>query len=61
MLHGPGTISHEEAVAVSAERYEAFDGIRRKDEARLADEADMEELRRIEDEAKQRGKDGEGK
>ena len=33
--------------------------IRRKEEARLADEADMEELRRIEDEAKRRGKDGE--
>ena len=58
---GPGTISHEEVVAVSAERYEEFDDIRRKEEARLADEADMEELRRIEDEAKRRGKDGEGK
>ena len=56
VLHGPGTVSHEEAVAVSAERYEEFDDIRRKEEARLADEADMEELRRIEDEAKRRGK-----
>ena len=61
VLHGLGTISYEEAVAVSAERYEAFDDIRRKEEARLADEADMEELLRIEDEAKRRGKDGEGK
>ena len=34
--------------------------IRRKEEARLADEADMEELRRIEDEAKRRVKDAEG-
>lgn len=34
--------------------------MRRKEEARLADEADMEELRRIEDEAKKRGKDAEG-
>ena len=42
----------------NAERYEAFDDMRRKKEARLADEADMEELRRIEDEAKRRGKDG---
>lgn len=33
--------------------------IRRKEEARLADEADMEELRRIEDETKRRGKEGE--
>ena len=33
--------------------------IRRQEEARLADEADMEELRRIEDEAKRRGKDAE--
>ena len=56
VLHGSGTVSHEEAVAVSAERYEEFDDIRRKEEARLADEADMEELRRIEDEAKRRGK-----
>ena len=61
VLHGLGTISYEEAVAVSAERYEAFDDIRRKEEARLADEAEMEELLRIEDEAKRRGKDGEGK
>lgn len=42
----------------SAERYEAFDDIRRKEEARLADETDMEELRRIEDEVKRRGKYG---
>ena len=56
VLHGSRTVSHEEAVAVSAERYEEFDDIRRKEEARLADEADMEELRRIEDEAKRRGK-----
>lgn len=33
--------------------------IRRKEEARFADEADMEELRRIEDETKRRGKEGE--
>lgn len=33
--------------------------MRRKEEARLADESDMEELRRIEDEAKRRGKDAE--
>ena len=59
VLHGSRTVSHEEAVAVSAERYEEFDDIRRKEEARLADEADMEELRRSEDEAKRRGKDGE--
>ncbi len=56
VLDGPGLVSHEEAVALSSERYETFDDIRRKEEARLADEADMQELRRIEDAAKKRGK-----
>ena len=57
VLDGPGLVSHEEAAAVSSQRYEEFDNIRRKEEARLADEADMEELRRIEDAAKKRGKE----
>lgn len=39
VLHSPGSVSHEEAVAVSAERYEAFDNMRRKEAARLAGEA----------------------
>ena len=55
VLHGPGSVSHEEAVVASSQRYECFDERRRKEEARLADEADMAELRRIEDEAKRHG------
>ena len=54
VLHGPGAVSHEKAVEVSFERYEEFDGLRKREEARLADEADLEELKRIEREAKKR-------
>lgn len=54
VLSGSGSISHDEAVEVSNERYEAFDERRREEEARLADEADMEELRKIEEEARKR-------
>ena len=54
VLHGPGLVSHEEAVEVSSERYENFDCLRKREDARLADEADLEELKRIEDEAKKR-------
>ena len=56
MLSGPGRVSHEKAVEVSNERYDAFDERRKQDEARLADEADLEELRRIEEEVKKRGR-----
>ena len=55
VLSGPGRVSHEKAVEVSNERYDAFDERRKQEEARLADEADMAELRRIEEEAKRRG------
>ena len=48
-------MSHEKAVEVSNERYDAFDERRKQEEDRLADEADMAELRRIEEEAKKRG------
>ena len=52
VLSGSGRVSHEKAVEVSNERYDAFDERRKQEEARLADEADMAELRRIEEEAK---------
>ena len=54
VLKGQGFVSHEKAVEVSSERYEEFDTLRKKEEAKLADEADLEELKRIEDEAKKR-------
>ena len=54
VLHGPGSVSHETAVEVTSERYAKFDALRKKEDARLADEADLEELRRIEKEAKKR-------
>lgn len=54
VLAGPGGVSHEKAVEVSSLRYDEFDCRRKKEEARLADEADMEELKRIEEEAKKR-------
>ena len=57
VLHGQGLVSHEQAVEISSERYEKFDAVRKKEEARLADEADLDELKRIEDEVKkQQGK-----
>lgn len=57
VLRGQGCVSHEKAVEVSSERYEEFDALRKEKEARLADEADLEELKRIEDEAKRRHRD----
>jgi hypothetical protein len=57
VLHGPGIVSHAKAVQVSAERYEEFDDMRKKEAARLADQADLEELKRIEEEAKRRNKE----
>ncbi|MBQ9431186.1 MAG: hypothetical protein IJU44_06495 [Kiritimatiellae bacterium] len=54
VLHGQGHVSHEKAIEVSSERYEEFDALRKKEEARLADETDLEELKRIEEEAKRR-------
>ena len=54
VLHGQGLFSHEQAVEISSERYEEFDAVRKKEEARLADEADLDELKRIEDEVKKR-------
>ena len=54
VLHGAGHVSHEEAQATAADRYDAFDAVRRLEEARLADEADMEELHRIEEAAQHR-------
>ena len=60
VLQGAGRVSREEARETAEERYEEFDGWRRKEEARRADEADLEELRRIEEAAKKwpKGKAG---
>lgn len=52
VLGDAGRMSHEAAMKIADERYEEFDAYRKQEEARLADEADMEELRRIEAEAK---------
>ena len=55
VLDGPGTVSHDRAVEVSDERYEQFTDRRRKEEARLADESDLQELLRLEEELKMNG------
>ena len=55
LLKGPGSVAHERAVAIVGERYAEFDARRRESERLLADAADLEELRRIEEEAKKRG------
>lgn len=57
VLSGPGRVSHEKAIEVSSARYDSFDERRKQEEARIADEADMEELRKIEEEAKRRGRE----
>lgn len=54
VLHGSGLVSHEKAIEVSSERYDEFDKLRKSDEASVADEADLEELKRIEAMAKKR-------
>lgn len=57
VLQGAGSVSHEKADEVASRRYDEFDSRRKKEEARLADEADLAELRRIGEEAeKRRGK-----
>ncbi|MBQ7555352.1 virulence RhuM family protein [bacterium] len=56
VLQGAGTVSHETAVEISSERYEEFDKWRRAEEAKLADQSDLEELRRIEEEIKHQQK-----
>ena len=58
VLDGPGRVSREEALKVASERYGEFDGVRRREEARLADEADFAELRLIEETAKRRERGG---
>lgn len=58
VLNGLGRISHAEAVRTTSGRYDEFDDRRKKEDARLADEADMQELLRIEAEAKLRGDGG---
>jgi len=55
VLSDMGKVSHAEALRLSDERYEDFDKRRRENEARLADEADLQELLKIEEEAKRRG------
>ena len=55
VLDGPGKVSHDRAVEVSDERYEQFADRRRKEEARLADESDLQELLRLEEELKRKG------
>ena len=58
VLSGAGKVSHEKAIEVSADRYNEFDFNRKREEARIADEADLEELRKIEEEIKRRTDNG---
>ena len=56
VLQDSGTVSHDTAVEISSKRYEEFDRWRKIEEARLADESDLEELERIEEKVKHRRK-----
>jgi hypothetical protein len=52
VLKGAGSISRERMVQIAHQRYEEFDSQRRAEEARIADEEDIEALKQIEQSAK---------
>lgn len=52
VLQGPGRVSHGEMEQIVHERYEAFDSKRRASETEAADREALEELARIEEQAR---------
>ena len=54
VLKGCGRVSHEAALDIVQQRYALFDQQRKREEARLADEADLAELQLLEDAVKTR-------
>jgi len=57
ILQGPGSVSHASMKTIVHERYEAFDGQRRAEEAR---QADAEDIQALEDAEKRLEKSGKG-
>lgn len=55
VLKGAGRISREEMVKVAYQRYEEFDGRRKKDEALMADVEDLHELAQVEEKLTKKG------
>ena len=59
LLKGAGRMSHDAMLKVAYERYEQFDGQRRKAEAIEADSSDLKELEQVEKQlSKKGGRDG---
>ncbi|MBR0225262.1 MAG: virulence RhuM family protein [Thermoguttaceae bacterium] len=54
VLQGKGSISSQQAEKIVNERYDLFNERRKKEDARLADETDLKELKAIEDQLKKR-------
>jgi hypothetical protein len=52
VLQGPGPVSHAKMEQIACERYEVFDGKRRAAETEAADREALEELARIEEQAR---------
>ncbi|MGH8803166.1 MAG: RhuM family protein [Polaromonas sp.] len=55
LLKGAGRMSHDTMVKIAHERYEAFDGERRKAEAMEADSTDMKALEQAEKQLTKKG------
>lgn len=54
VLSGAGSVSREQMIQITNERYETFDENRRKAEAALADAEDLKQLEQLETEIKQK-------
>lgn len=55
LLKGAGRMSHDAMLKIAHERYEQFDGQRRKGEAIEADSADLKELEQVEKQLSKKG------
>ena len=55
LLHGPGSLSHEDMKRIAAERYDDFDAKRRKQEAIEADTEDLKAIEDLEKDLKRKG------
>lgn len=54
VLAGPGSVSHDDAVRIAGERYDAFDADRRTAAAAAADAEDLREIEELEKELKEK-------
>ena len=57
VLVGPGSVSHDAAMRIAADRYEDFDQMRRLSNAAAADAEDLREIEELEKELKEKKED----